>query len=169
MPLTWLQSEITFLIFLARMNKFKLHSYYLHSDTQTLKVKTNHLTPYLIPSVKVSIDVQQQQKHSSRNLRGGGRLCDGPKERLRKRIGLCEHDSVALPDMHWSSLTHFHVTTPRHFHKASLLFQRFLYVIIRDTEDSKTSLCPIRLYFSEDDNFDQVWDSGQLSVQQACV
>jgi len=40
---------------------------------------------------------------------------------------------------------------------------------LRDTEDSKTSLCPIRLYFSEDDNFDQVWDSGQLSVQQACV
>lgn len=93
LPLTWLQSEITFLIFLPRMNTFKLHSYHLNRDTQTLKVKTHHLTPYLIPSVKVLTDVQQQQQqHSSRNLRGGGggRLCDEPKERLRKRIGLCE-------------------------------------------------------------------------------
>lgn len=71
--------------------------------------------------------------------------------------------------MHWSSLTHFHVTTPRHFHKTSLLLQCFLYVVIRDTEDSKTSLCSIRGYFSEHDNFHQVRDSGQLAVQQACV
>ena len=78
-------------------------------------------------------------------------------------------ESVALPDMDWSAFTYFHVATPRHFHKASLLFQRFLYVVIRDTEDSKKSLCSIRLNFSEDDNFDQVRDSGQLSVQQACV
>lgn len=79
------------------------------------------------------------------------------------------YDLVVLPEMHWSSLAHFHITTTCHFHKASLLFKRFLDVVIRDTEDSKTSLCSIRLYFSEDDNFDQVRDSGQLAVQKACV
>ena len=57
------------------------------------------------------------------------------------------------PDVHWSSLANFHITTAGHFHETSLALKCFVDVIIRNAENSQTGFCPFGVNFGKYDNF----------------